>query len=454
MAKRAKMKLKRTIRLSPFQVIVLLYLTGAVFSSFLLLLPIAHKPGVDIAFIDAVFVAVSALSVTGLTPVSTVDTFSTTGYFFILLILQVGGVGIMTFSSMVWLLFGKRIGMRERQLIMADQNRTDLSGLVKLMREIFLLILAIEAVGALILGVYFMPFYPTATEAFLHGLFASVSATTNGGFDITGASLLPYENDYFVQAVHMVLIILGAIGFPVLIEVKDFLSYRGTRKFTFSLFTKLAVFMYFFLALSGIAGLLLFEHKNFLADKSWHESIFYTAFQSVAARSGGLTTMDLNDFSTPSLLLLSMLMFIGASPSSVGGGLRTTTVAIAALSIFTFARGKNTIKVFHREVDPIDIHRSFVVVATGSFIWCMSIMLLSYLEPEVALLPIIYEASSAFGTTGSSLGITGVIGTPAKMILIMLMFIGRVGLFSLLFLIRGKEIKDSYHYPKERILIG
>lgn len=449
-----KMKLKRTLRLSPFQFIVLLYLIGAVFSSILLLLPVAHKPGVEIAFIDAVFVAVSALSVTGLTPVSTVDTFSTTGYFFILLILQVGGVGIMTFSSMVWLLFGKRIGMRERQLIMADQNRTDLNGLVRLMREIFLLILAIEAVGAIVLGIYFTQYYPTLGEAFLHGLFASVSATTNGGFDITGASLIPYANDYFVQFVHMVLIILGAIGFPVLIEVKDFLTYRGSRKFSFSLFTKLTVTMYVLLAAVGTAGLLLFERHNFLMDKTWHESFFYAAFQSIASRSGGLTTLDLNDFSSPSLLLLSMLMFIGASPSSVGGGLRTTTVAIAALSVFTFARGKNTIKVFQREVHPIDVHRSFVVVATGSFIWCMSIMMLSYLEPEVALLPIIYEASSAFGTTGSSLGITSVIGAPAKIILIGLMFIGRVGLFSLLFLIRGKEIKDSYHYPKERILIG
>ncbi|WP_197076526.1 TrkH family potassium uptake protein [Domibacillus indicus] len=449
-----KLKLRRTLRLSPFQVIVLLYLSGAFFSSILLLLPVAHKPGVDIAFIDAVFVAVSALSVTGLTPVSTIDTFSTTGYFFILLILQVGGVGIMTFSSMVWLLFGKRIGMRERQLIMADQNRTDLSGLVKLMREIFLLILVIEAVGAVILGIYFTQYYPTISEAFLHGLFASVSATTNGGFDITGASLIPYANDYFVQFVNIILIILGAIGFPVLIEVKDFLTYRGPRKFTFSLFTKLTVTMYVFLALAGTAGLIVFEQKNFLLGKTWHESFFYAFFQSIASRSGGLTTMDLNDFSSPSLLLLSLLMFIGASPSSVGGGLRTTTVAIAALSIFTFARGKNTIKVFNREVHPIDVHRSFVVIAAGTFIWCMSIMVLSYLEPEVALLPIVYEVSSAFGTTGSSLGITGVVGTPAKIILIILMFIGRVGLFSLLFLIRGREIKDSYHYPKERILIG
>jgi Trk-type K+ transport system membrane component len=449
-----KLKIKKALKLSPFQLIVLLYFTGAIFSSILLLLPVAHKPGVDITFINAVFVAVSALSVTGLTPVSVIDTFSTTGYFFIMLILQVGGVGIMTFSSMVWILFGKRIGIRERQLIMADQNRTDLNGLVKLMREIFLLILAIEAVGAVILGIYFTQYYPTLSESFLHGLFASISATTNGGFDITGASLIPFAHDYFVQFVHAILIVLGAIGFPVLIELKDFITYRGSRKYNFSLFTKLTVTMYAILAFIGAAGIYLFERRHFFLDKTWHESFFYAVFQSIAARSGGLATMDLNDFSSPTLILLSLLMFIGSSPSSVGGGLRTTTVAIAALSVFAFARGKNTLKVFKREVHPIDVHRSFVVVVTGTFILGISIMFMSYLEPDIALLPLLYEVSSAFGTTGSSLGITSHLSTPAKIILIMLMFIGRVGLFSLLFLIRGKEIKDSYHYPKERILIG
>ncbi|OKL36648.1 TrkH family potassium uptake protein [Domibacillus mangrovi] len=449
-----KWKSKKELKLSPFQLIVLLYLTGAVFSSILLLLPVAHKSGVDITFINAVFVAVSALSVTGLSPVNVADTFSTTGYFFIMLILQVGGVGIMTFSSMLWILFGKRIGIRERQLIMADQNRIDLNGLVKLMREIVLLILTIEAIGAIILGIYFTQYYPTLSESFLHGLFASISATTNGGFDITGASLLPFSNDYFVQFVNAILIILGAIGFPVLIEVKDFITYRGSKKYQFSLFTKITVTMYTILVIIGTAGIFFFERHHFFLNKMWHESLSYASFQSIAARSGGLTTMDLTDFSSPTLILLSILMFIGASPSSVGGGLRTTTVAIAVLSVFTFARGKNTIKIFNREVHPIDVHRSFVVVLTGTFIWGLSIMFMSYLEPDISLLPLLYEVSSAFGTTGSSLGITSHLDTPAKIILIVLMFIGRIGLFSLLFLIRGKEIKESYHYPKERILIG
>ncbi|WP_198508475.1 TrkH family potassium uptake protein [Bacillus xiapuensis] len=447
-------KRMKSLKLSTFQLIVVLYLTGALLSTGLLLLPIGHKPGVDLSLIDALFVAVSALSVTGLSTVGIVDTFNTIGYFFILCILQVGGVGIMTLSSIIWLLVGKRIGMRERQLIMADQNRTDLAGLVKLMREIFLLILGIEAAGTLILGIYLLQYYPTANEAFLHGLFGAISATTNGGFDITGQSLLPFKDDYFVQFINMILIVLGAIGFPVLVEIKDYLTYRGPHKYCFSLFTKLTTTVYGILAVLGALGIYFLDRTHFFADKSWHESFFYAAFQSIAARSAGLTTLDLNEFSMSTLLFISTLMFIGASPSSVGGGLRTTTFAIAMLSVYFFARGKNTIKIFKREVHPIDIQRAFVVVSTGFFIWGGSIIFLSFLEPGLPIVKIIYEVSSAFGTTGSSLGITADLGVPAKLLLIALMFIGRIGLFSLLFIIRGREIKESFHYPRERILIG
>ncbi|HZG74130.1 MAG TPA: potassium transporter TrkG, partial [Chondromyces sp.] len=192
----------------------------------------------------------------------------------------------------------------------------------------------------------------------------------------------------------------------------------------------------------------------FFADKAWHESFFYSLFHSTAARSAGLTTMDLNEFSLPTLLLLSGLMFIGASPSSVGGGLRTTTFAIATLSVFYYARGKNTIKIFNKEVHPIDVHRSFIVVTTAVLIWGVSLILLVYLEPSLPVLKVIFEISSAFGTTGSSLGITSDMSTPGKLVLIVLMFIGRIGLFSLLFLIRGRELKETFNYPKERVLIG
>ncbi len=441
-------------RFTSVQLIVSFYLAAVVVSTLLLCLPIAHKPNVELSFIDALFTAVSAISVTGLTVVSTADTFSVTGYFLIAFILQLGGIGIMTMGTFIWMVFGKKIGLKDRQLIMTDQNQSTFSGLVRLMRQILVLIISIEVIGALALGIHFLKYFPTWQDAFIHGIFASISATTNAGFDITGTSLIPFKDDYFVQTINMILIILGAIGFPVLIEVKDFFMHKGIYPYRFTLFTKLTSTTFFILVFIGMVFIFLFERNHFLADKSWHESLFYSLFQSVSTRSAGLATMDVTEFSKPTLLLLSVMMFIGASPSSVGGGIRTTTLAIMVLSIIFYARGRNSIKVFGREIDPGDIHKSFIVIGTAIILWCTSVMLLSFLEPSLNLEAIIFEVSSAFGTTGYSLGITPELGTAAKLILIALMFIGRIGIFSFLFLIRGNSITENFHYPKEKVIIG
>jgi len=322
------------------------------------------------------------------------------------------------------------------------------------MRQILTIIITIELIGAAIFGIYYLKYFPTWQEAFVQGFFASVSATTNAGFDITGASLMPFANDYFVQFITMILLILGAIGFPVLIEVKDFLLHRGSFPYKFTLFTKLTTVTFFSLVILGALVIYLFEQNLFLADKSWHETIFYSLFQSTTTRSGGLSTMDVSGFSEPTLLFISVMMFVGASPSSVGGGIRTTTFAIVMLSIFFYAKGKDTIKIFGREVDPDDIHRAFIVITTAILICCSSIILLTILEPTFTLVEIIFEVTSAFGTTGLSMGITPELSTPGKFIIIALMFIGRIGIFSFLFLIRGTTVQEKFHYPKEKVIIG
>ncbi|WP_147531666.1 TrkH family potassium uptake protein [Bacillus marasmi] len=441
-------------RLTSVQLIVLFYLAAIIISTILLSLPIAHQPGVKLSFVDALFTAVSAISVTGLTVVSTADTFNSTGYFILVFILQLGGIGIMTLGTFVWIVFGKKIGLKDRQLIMIDQNQSTFAGLVRLMRQILGIIISIEVLGAVILGVHFLKYFDSWQQAFIQGLFASVSATTNAGFDITGTSLIPFANDYFVQAINMILIILGAIGFPVLVEIKDFCLHKGPIPYRFTLFTKLTSTTFFLLVGLGTILILLFEHSHFFSDKSWHESFFYALFQSVSTRSAGLATMDMADLSRPTILLLSGMMFIGASPSSVGGGIRTTTFAIMVLSIFFYARGKDSIKIFGREVDPKDIHKAFIVVSTALIIWCISVVMISYLEPTNSLTEIIFEVSSAFGTTGFSLGITPYLGASAKFILVALMFIGRIGIFSFLFLIRGNTVIEQFHYPKEKVIIG
>jgi Trk-type K+ transport system membrane component len=441
-------------RLTPFQVIVLFYISAVVISSILISLPFLHREGVHLRFIDTLFTAVSAVSVTGLTVVSTADTFNTPGYFVLMFILQFGGIGVMTLGTFIWLMLGKKIGLKSRELIKTDQNRSTFAGMVKLIRQILGIIIIIEAFGALILGIYFTQYFPTNTEAFVQGMFASVSATTNAGFDITGTSLVMFENDYFVQFINMLLLTLGAIGFPVLIEVKDFLTHKQKKVINFSLFAKLTSVTFGALVIIGTVLIYLLDRNHFFQGKSWHEAFFFSLFQSVTTRNGGLATMDVNEFTTPTLLVICLLMFIGASPSSVGGGIRTTTFAISLLSIIAYARGKNRVRVFRREIDPDDIFRSFIVINTAIAITGLAVVLLNYFEPQFTLMETIFEACSAFGTTGLSMGITADLHLAGKVIIISLMFIGRIGIFSFLFIIRGKGNKDRYHYPKEPMIIG
>ncbi|WP_085509158.1 TrkH family potassium uptake protein [Thalassobacillus devorans] len=445
--------LDRIHRFTSVQLIVLYYLAAIIIATLLLSLPVAHRPGVNISFVDTLFTAVSAVSVTGLTAVSTAETFSTTGHVLLLCILQVGGVGIMTLGTFIWMMFGHRVGIMERQMIMTDQNMSKTAGLVKLLRQILILLLTIEFIGFLILGTYYLNYFPTWQEAYLQGAFGAVSATTNGGFDITGSSLQPFAEDYFVQIINMLLIILGAIGFPVLIEVKEFLGYKG-ENYRFSLYTKLTTFTFFLLIIVGTIFIFLSEAGDFFLDKNWHESLFYSLFQSVTSRSGGVSTMDVSEFSIPTLLGVSLLMFTGASPSSVGGGIRTTTFAIALLTLYMFARGKTTIKIFDREIHDRDILKSYVVIMTAVTLCALALITIAHIEDKFTLIEMIFEVSSAFGTTGLSMGITPELSTGSKFVIMMLMFIGRVGIFSFLFIIRGQEIKEHYHFPKERVIVG
>ncbi|SDX36214.1 TrkH family potassium uptake protein [Salimicrobium album] len=447
----AKRKFDWVRTLSPFQLIALFYLFAVTVATLLLSLPIAYAPGVDIAFIDTLFIAVSAVSVTGLATVSIPETFSTVGYFMIALMLQLGGIGIMTFGTIIWILLRKKIGLRERRLIMTDQNQSDFSGIVRLVLQIVFIVLLIEFIGFLILGTYYLQYFEPG-EAYLQGFFGAVSAMTNGGFDITGASLIPFRDDYFVQFINMMLIIAGAIGFPVLIELKQYLFESGERT-RFSLFTKLTSITFFALILLGAVMIVVLEFNHFLSGRAWHEILFYALFQSVTSRSGGLTTMDISQFTEQTHLFMSSLMFVGASPSSFGGGIRTTTFALVVIYILTFARGKQSIRIFRREVYTEDLNRAVVVTIMAVLTVFISVLVISVVEP-FSLSEILFEVCSAFGTVGLSLGITPELTSFTKLLLMGLMFIGRIGILTFLFSFNEKRKKGNYHYPKERVIIG
>lgn len=448
------MMTKLLMRLTPQQGIVLYYLV-AIFISFLLLrIPYVHKEGITISYIDSLFVAVSGISVTGLSPVSIVDTYSTFGQMMIILILNLGGIGVMAMGTLLWVILGKKIGMRERQLIMVDHNQNKMSGVVTLILEIVKTMLAIELFGALLLAFYFYKDMDSVTTALFHGMFAAVSATTNGGLDITGDSLNSYADDYFVQTITMFLIVLGAIGFPVLIEVKSYLTNK-IPNFRFSLFAKLTIVTYLLLFIVGTLTIYLFEYHHTFKSISWHKALFYAMFQSASTRSAGLTTIDLTQLTDATQFFMSGLMFIGSSPSSVGGGIRTTTFAILILFLINYSNGRNSIKVFNKEIDPIDINRSFAVMVLATLICFIGLLLiLSFENGKYDLLEIFFEVMSAFGTCGLSLGITADLSNLSKVVIMILMFIGRVGLISFIIMLGGKAEPEKFRYPKERIMIG
>ncbi|UUI38761.1 TrkH family potassium uptake protein [Oceanobacillus oncorhynchi] len=448
-------KFETLTRRSPFQMLMIYYMAAIALSTILLSLPVSHKPGIDIPFIDIVFTAVSAISVTGLSTISIADSLSTTGIIFLALMMQIGAVGIMAIGTILWVVLGKRIGFKERSMIMTDQNQTHFNGMVQLIKNIIFLLLAVEAAFFIILGIYFMGYYDSVGEAFLQGFFMVISSVTNGGFDITGQSMIPFQSDYFVQIISMVLIIIGAIGYPVIIEIKEYLLHKRKLKkqFHFSLFTKLTTATFFSLVLVGAFGIYLFDINGFFKGVVWHESFFYALFQSVTTRSGGLATMDLTLLSDTNHLFMSAWMFIGASPSSAGGGIRTTTFALVLIFLFTFIRGGRSVKIFHREVYEVDLNKAVTVTFFAIMVVFSSVIILSYLEPY-SLDALIFEVTSAFGTVGLSLGVTGDLTTFSKIILMILMFIGRVGILTFLLVFRRKKDPAKFNYPKERMIIG
>lgn len=443
-------------KLSAVQLLLTFYFLAILASTLLLLLPVAYFPGVSISFIDVLFTAVSALSVTGLSTISIANTFSTTGVVFLVIILQLGAVGVMAIGTFLWMLLGKKVSVRERRLIMTDQNQTTFGGVVKLIQQIVAVLLIIEVISTIVFTIYYLKYFPTLSEAFVNGLFSTISAISNGGFDITGNSLITYQDDYFIQIMTMGLIIIGAIGFPVLVEVKEFvMTPRKKRRFyRFSLFTKVTTTTFAALIVFGTIFIYVIDMNYFFKGMTVNQSFFASLFQSVTTRSGGLSTIPVEQLREQNHLFMSILMFIGASPSSAGGGIRTTTFALVVIFIITYARGGKGIRIFRREVYDQDLKKAVTVTLMALILIISSLFAISIIEPSYSIMQILFEVASAFGTVGLSLGITGDLTIVSKCILMLLMFIGRVGVITFLFMFTRHPKPEAYSYPKERIIIG
>lgn len=444
---------------SSIQIIVSYYIIMTIVSYILFCLPFFREPGSHVGFIDMLFMAISTVSVTGLSTFDINSVFNDRGVLLLEILFQVGGLGIMMISTAFIILSKRRISLKQRQLIMTDMNQPKLSGIVRLIRITFTIILWFQMIFGTFFSIYFYfsGYYKTWSKAIFFGFYQSISAVTNSGFDVTGDSIIPFANDYLFLIVIMFLIFVGGIGFPVLMEFREWLFFKKKKRglpFRFSLFSKIAVLAFVILFVGGTVLIYLLEKDHLFVGmgevQRWITSMFY----SMTTRNAGLQINDLGDFQVTTLIVFSLLMFIGCSPSSVGGGIRTTTVAIIGLYLYAFLKSEDKINVFGRRIDDDDVKKSIVVFML-SLIMCFFAVLFLTATEDHPLIAIIVEVASAFGTTGLSLGITSDLTTVGKLMIALLMFIGRIGMLYTLMLFVPKETRDiGYEYPSEKIIIG
>ena len=422
----------------------------------LLALPVASRSGKGIGLFDSLFTATSAVCVTGLVAVDTGTTFSLFGQVVLLVLIQVGGLGFMVFATMIMVALGRKISIRGRMLIRESMNGTSLSDLGRLTWLYLLLSLAIETVGTILLSIRLVPLF-----GWKHGiwmaLFHAVSAFCNAGFDLFGsyASLTAFSGDLLVLLTVAMLIILGGLGFAVILEtLRNRQGFRGL-----SLHTRIVLVTTLSLVLIGTVFYWLAERTNpeTLAGCDEGEKVLNAFFQSVTMRTAGFNSFDLSRIRDGSKLFSSVLMMIGASPASTGGGIKTTTFAVLVLLMLSVVRGENEVNVARRRLSGDITRRALAVSVLFLTTLVTGTLAITFIENgRFPLEDILFEASSAMGTVGVS-----AIGTPAlhpasRAVLLPMMFLGRVGPLTLAFAVakRQGKIKTLSKYPEERIMIG
>ena len=415
----------------------------------LFLLPISTVEGARFSFVDALFTATSAVCVTGLSPVfSMADTLTLFGKIVLAFLIQIGGLGIVTIAIYVLVIFGIKIGVTERYIIKEALNQSSMGGLVRLIKAIILTTIMIESVGVVLNFIVFIQDYPF-WEAFGHSVFHAISAFNNAGFDILGStSIQQYHNNILFNISTMIMIILGGLGFIVIQDIYKKRSWKHLNLFS-HIVIKTSLFLI-------VAGTILIKLSDF-DQITWLQAIF----TSVTSRTAGFSTIDISILHRSTLTFIMALMFIGASPNSTGGGIKTTTFYTIFRSITCFLQGKQPV-VKNRRIDEISRVKAFTIVILSFVSIFIAFLLVTRIEDEnplfdMSYLNLLFETVSAFGTVGLSLGATPHLLDGSKITLTVLMFIGRLGpitIFGILNRNWGHPQVSSVEYATERIIVG
>lgn len=447
--------------LKPVQILALGFLAVVLLGAGLLVLPIATVDRYMLNFVDAVFTATSAVCVTGLTVVNTGVTFSLFGQIVILCLIQIGGLGFMTITAMIFVAVGKRITLRERVIIQEAFNEESLQGMLKLVLNAIKVTVVIEGTAAILLALRFIPEYGIPRGIY-SAVFIAVSSFCNAGFDPFGFdnSITPYVADPAVNFVIMALIVLGGLGFSVILDV---VHHRRWKKL--SLHSRVALAVTGCLLASGTLLIALLEWNNpgTLADPASElnpaEKIMAAGFQSVTLRTAGYATIDQGALTPAGQMVSIIYMFIGASPASTGGGIKTTTLFIVLLSVLVMVRRKEDYNVAQRRLNFQLVRRAQAIVFLALGLVLADTVVICAVEGATGgaetLADILFEVVSAFGTVGLSTGITPELNALSKLLISLTMFIGRVGPLTVsMALSRGMHKPDAIRYPEDRIMVG
>lgn len=446
---------QRPIR--PERVLASGFLMLIVVGALLLALPVSSVSGKSIGLFEGMFTATSAVCVTGLIVVDTGTTFSLFGQVVLLGLIQLGGLGFMIFATLIMAAMGRRINLRNRVLIRESMNATTMTDLTRLAKWFGILAFGIELIGAALLAIRFVPMLGWKKGLFF-SLFHSVSAFCNAGFDLFGgySSLTSFWNDPLVLLSVAVLIVLGGIGFAVMMEV---IQQRGKWS-SFSLHTKIVLVVSSALLLGGTLFYVLVEWGNpgtlAAEDAGLGTKLLGAFFQSVTMRTAGFNSVDLAKMTDASKLMSVLLMFIGASPASTGGGVKTTTISVLLLIVLSVVRGQENVNVFGKRLPADLMRRALAILFITMTVLIAGTMGLALLEPELDFIDILFETTSAIATVGVSAAGTPGMSRGSQAILIPMMFFGRVGPLTMALALANRLGKgdNKLKYPEEKIMIG
>ena len=434
------------------------FLALIMIGTFLLMMPFAMASGNWNSFIVALFTSTSAVCVTGLAVVDTGSDFSFWGQLIILLLIQVGGLGYMMTTTFLILLLGRKFDLRQKFAIQESFDRPFLQGSNNLVRSIIATTMIFEITGIFLLLATFVPQYGWS-QGLWYAIFHSISAWNNAGFSLFSDSLVSYRSDWQINWVISALVIFGGIGYQVIIEMYQWIRSRiggKSERFCFSLNFKVVVSTTTMLLVVGTMAFFLTEINNpaTLEAFSFQEKFIAAWFHSMSTRTAGFNTIDLSQMTTAGLFITMGFMFIGASPSGTGGGIKTTTFRIMYNSTKSVLRGKNQVILYQREVPSTLILKAVAVVFGTATSIVLVTILISSIDHQFELLPVLFEVISAFATVGLSTGITSSFAVASKFILVLAMYIGRVSILILIAALIGDPSPSTLNYPEENLLVG